>query len=127
MANDIVMNLSMKMQKGYLDVMKNVVLYRDITADAPAMVGGTQKITSSTYCQLDFGEVTTLGWAMFRNLDSANFVQLGAVDVPACFMPMIRLYPGDVAILRLTPDSHNWWYGLADTADVLLERVIFDA
>lgn len=43
---------------------------------------------------LELGDISVLGWGWFHNLDDSNFVQLGALDSGAVFIPFIEIEAG---------------------------------
>lgn len=47
-------------------------------------------------------DVVTLGVAAFQNNDVTNYVDIGP-DNSGTMLPMIRLYPGETATMRLKP------------------------
>lgn len=84
--------------------------------------GGVQIIGSGAHEQIEIGDLATEGWAIFRNLDDTNFVDIG-VDVAATFYPVMRLKPGEPTVCRV---STVVLYAQADTADVNLEFMILE-
>ena len=63
---------------------------------------------------------STAGWAYFRNIDATNYVEIG-VDVGATFGPLLRLYPGQFTVTRLTTTAV---YAKANTSSVSLQYFI---
>jgi hypothetical protein len=45
-------------------------------------------------------DITNLGYAKFKNLDQANFVEIG-IDVAAVFYPFIKLLPGETCLVSM--------------------------
>lgn len=66
------------------------------------------------------GEVTSPGWAIFINRDTANFVNLKVATGGAVFA---KLMPGEFALLRLGSGAQAP-FAQADTAACLLEYFI---
>ena len=89
---------------------------------AQGSVGGIQVIGSGAHEAIATGDLTTEGWAIFRNLDDTNFVDVG-IDVSSVFKPVFRLKAGEPAIVRVSTDA---LYAQADTADVNLEYTILE-
>ena len=90
---------------------------------APSRVGGTQIIGFAAHEALDITGLTTLGVALFTNLDDENFVEIG-VDVDGTFYPLIRLNFGESFAFRFSQGIAP--YAQADTADVIMGREILD-
>ena len=69
-----------------------------------AAIGGHGPIIDVGTSEEDFsaGDVTTLGWVFFHNLDTANYVRIGPKSGGA-MVPLIRLRAGEFAVLRLEP------------------------
>ena len=74
------------------------------------------QVVGTTHETLDVGDVATNGWLIVQNLDATNFVELGR-DVSAAFYGVVRVEPGEVAVLRL---SQATIYAQADTASIRL-------
>lgn len=71
---------------------------------------------------ITFGDIATVGYVGFHNLDGTNFVQVG-VDDSGVFVPVIRLLPGETGIVPVDPGAAL--YAKADTADVDLRVCAF--
>lgn len=73
-----------------------------------------------TATAIPLGAVTTPHWAYFKNLDANNFLTIrngsGGTD-------FLELFPGEPAFCPLINTCVP--YGIADTAGVLLEYLIF--
>jgi hypothetical protein len=67
-------------------------------------------------------ELATLGYAYLRNLDSTNYVEIGR-DVAATFYPVLKLKPGEVALVRF---SNVALYAKANTAAVKLQYDVLE-
>lgn len=78
--------------------------------------------TSSHEALTIVADQSTAGWAYFRNLDATNYVEIG-VDVGATFGPLLRLYPGQFTVVRLTTTAV---YAKANTAAVKLQYFILE-
>lgn len=64
-------------------------------------------------------EITTLGWAVFRNLDATNYIEIGF----STGVYGIRLEAGEVACFRLNPGATI--YAKANTAACKLLAKIY--
>ena len=71
---------------------------------------------------LELGDVVTPGFAVFSNLDSTNFVEIG-IDVAATFHSFGKLKPGEQATIRLSTLAP---FARADTAPVDLFYIIYE-
>lgn len=124
-ANALKITTSMKLENGDLDSFYVPSRTQSITQNtaAPARVDGLQSIGFAAHETIDVTGLTTLGWCYFRNRDATNYVSIG-VDVAGTFYPLVKLKAGEGCMLRL--DSAATVYAQADTAAVLLERLIID-
>lgn len=124
MANEITTILTLKVAKGYLDITRSVNQQLTLTAADPAPAGMAQTIgTDAAGEEITVGDVGTLGWAWFKNLDDTNFIELGIQD-GGTFFPFARLNKGEAIAMRLAQGITP--FARADTAAVVLEKVIFD-
>lgn len=121
MASEITATVGMSLTKGALSVS---IPSKTIRVD----MAGTH---SSSICQdigtsyeaLDVGaDIATPGFAVFRNLDTDNFVEIG-VEVSAAFYPFVKLMPGEFALIPLADIS---LFAKADTAAVTLQSTILE-
>ena len=98
----------------------------NFNADQATAGGGGPgvQLVGTTHETLSADGVTNQGMAILKNLDSTNFVEVG-LEVSATFYPVLKLLPGEVAQVRLSPSSAL--YAKADTADVRLQAYIFEA
>lgn len=80
---------------------------------------GVQAVGTATHEAVSIhSDISSKGWAFFRNLDSTNYVELG-VDVSSTFYPVIRLEALEVGLFRISPSITL--YAKANTASVELE------
>lgn len=93
-----------------LQIDKDNVSYRSsptgFTADVSIGKGPTPgAITAAvTGTDIDFSQLTSLGWCHLRNLDDTNYVQFGVWNPDQSeFYPILRLLPGESVIVRLDP------------------------
>ncbi len=119
MADEITVSTSLSVENGNYSFQR---LITGLTFDQSAKggQGGIQNIGFAADEAIDVGDVTTVGWCIFRNLDDTNFVEVG-IEVAATFEPMIRIEPGETALFRLSQDAGATLYAQADTAAVDLE------
>lgn len=83
--------------------------------------GGTMAVpTTSGGTIIPLGSVTSLGWAMFKNNDSTNYVD---ILVTTSGTDILRLYPGEVALFRFG-SGVTAPAAIAHTATVLLQYLI---
>lgn len=96
-----------------LRLMEVANLTRSITS--ALIAGGIQNVGTSAE-NLSVGEISSEGWAFFRNMDATNFVEIGW-DATG-FQSAFKLLAGDVAVVPLNPS--RTWQAKADTAAVNL-------
>lgn len=92
-----------------------------ITQDAVGVHAPVQTIGTSEEVIPD-GDVTTLGWAFFQNLDATNYVTIGP-ETGGAMVGFIKLEPGESAAMRLLPGITI--RGQANTAPVNVKVLIF--
>ena len=92
----------------YIDVSGDHSIYR------------TQEIGTTSEA-LDIGEITTVGWAFFRNLDNTNYIEIGYYDT--IFRNLIKLKAEEYCICRL---GQNAPYAQANTAAADLEYIFIE-
>lgn len=85
--------------------------------------GGTMAVpTTSGGTAIPLASLGSLGWAMFKNNDSTNYVD---ILVATSSTDVLRLYPGEVALFRfgsgITAPA-----AIAHTATVLLQYLILE-
>ena len=88
-------------------------------------VCNTQSIpTTAAGTSLTLGAVTVPGWAMFKNMDATNYIEIGDTSA-GTFVPVVKLLPGEVAgpmrIATTAPKAR------ANTAAVDLNYEILDS
>lgn len=82
---------------------------------------GTQVVGFAAHELLDLGDVASPSVIVIRNLDAANFVEIGRV-ISAAFEPFAAVGPGELAVIK--PAAGQTLYAKADTADVRISRFI---
>ena len=122
MANEITVNARLQVTKTYLKTDENPGSL-NVTMTGNNVAGGVQVVGTGAHEALsDVSDIGTPGWAYFRNLDSANFVEVGR-DSGGTFVPFAKLLFGEFAIAPLSSDAI---YAKADTASVRLYWRIFE-
>ena len=84
--------------------------------------GYTQSVGTSEEV-VDFGDISTNGYMILRNLDDTNYVLYGPESAGAMVV-LGKLKPGEVAILRVAPTVVM--RAKADTAAVLLDVRLYE-
>ena len=69
-------------------------------------------------------DIITPGFALFANLDSTNYVEIGSF-IAAVFYPFIKLKPGEQSLCRVGVTAAQL-YAKADTATVSLFFILYD-
>ena len=119
MANELKITTALRFVKGTINFdIAESDQYVDVSGDHS--IYRTQEIGTSAET-LDIGEITTVGWAFFRNLDNTNYVDIGYDD--SGFKNLIRLKAGKYCIFRL---AQNTPYAKANTANIDLEYILIE-
>lgn len=116
MADELTLSGSVRYVKGNVNFSRT--LADQVTVTGNVLAHNIQNIGTAEET-LGIGEVTLSGYAIFLNLDSTNYVELGK----ATGVYSIKLKAGEFAILRL--DSWAAAYAKANTAAVDLEYYLF--
>jgi len=123
MANEISYQFQMRLSNGGLTDAYSI---GGLSADqgVQGLVRNVQTIsTGAGGDALDLGSVVTNGWAIFSNLDSTNFVEVG-IQIGGTFYAFLKLKGGEQAgPLRLGTAAP---YARADTASVKLFYIIYN-
>lgn len=98
MANEITLNLSLKVSKSYLQHSETP---GTITVDLSGTnaTGGSQNIGTAAEA-IVMNDVATAGYAFFRNLGPTNYVELGT-GTGTSFAAFAKLKAGEPAVIRL--------------------------
>ena len=124
MADEIKVTTRLSITKGYLSSSESVVnLLVSQTGDG--ISSGTQTI-GTTAEAIGLGDLTTPGYAFFRNLDLTNFMQIGQDISGGGFEEFCRLGPGEVALFRIDLATGGVLQAKADTADCELQFSIYE-
>ena len=118
MADEISIQLNFELKNGDFKAARNVsrATFDQTTAGAQA---GLQDIGTS-WEAIALGNVTTEGYAYFRNLDDTNFVQIGPTGTA-----VIKLLPGQMCLFPVDPSLTV--FAQADTAACNLDVLILEA
>ena len=119
MASEITIDARLQATKGYLSVDRRIASFK---ADMSGSLvdGAGQSIGTSAEAVDLSGDVASPGWALFRNLDATNYLEIG-IDVAATFYPVAKLEPGEIALFRLGTAA---LYARANTATCALEKTV---
>lgn len=119
MADEITVSASLRVSNGNFSFRKDTGFSQFDQAAAGGGNPGTVNIGTSDEA-ISLGDITTPGWAFIQNLDGTNYVDIGP-DSTGAIVPIIRLEPGEFALLRLTPTVSL--RGQANTAacDVMIQ------
>ena len=120
MADEINIGLDVELENGNLKSSKRISKGSlKVDQTTARLVEGVQEI-GTTHEALAMNDVSSAGYAYFRNLDDTNFVQLG-IDSGGTFHGFAKLKAGEAALVRLTTNAP---YAKADTAAVDLQYLI---
>lgn len=86
------------------------------------IVRNVQTIGTSPHEALVKGDIASIGLAVFQNLDSTNYVEIG-VDVSGTFYPFLKLLAGYQCMCWMGVNSI---YAQANTGDVKLFYILYD-
>lgn len=101
MANELTITARLSLRHGNLYITEDPGSI-SLTQSSPLHVGGTQVIPSASHASLDLNDVTTRGYAYFRNTDASKHITIGT-DASGTFVPFLVLEPGEFALCRLSP------------------------
>lgn len=116
MANEISYSMQMSLNNGGLSDSFSSGS-RSADQATALLIRNVQTIGTSEEA-LALGDIVTPGFAMFKNLDDTNFVEIGTTG----FVPFVKLEPGQMCILPLATTAP---YARADTAAVDLFYIIY--
>lgn len=112
MASELQYSVNFKCQNGsYLENFNKVTQTANQNALGASAGIATVTTTAST---INVGSVTTLGYLLLQNLDATNYLTFGVLS--GSYIPVGKLKPGEVAMLRLQPGITFQWQ--ANTASV---------
>ena len=117
MANEITLNLRLSVEKGFLRHREEPGTF-SVDLNGSNATGGVQAIGTSGEA-LSVTDVSTTGYAYFRNLGPTNFVEIGTGTTT--FVAFAKLKAGEAAIMRLATNAPT---ARANTAGVNLQYYI---
>lgn len=121
MAGTITLNVSLQISNG--NYRRTVAPgSKSITQDAIGEHATIISVGSGAEEDFATGDISTLGYVYFENLDSTNYVEFGPKS--GTMVPLIRLEAGDSAVMRLKPGITL--RGQANTAAVKLLMVLLE-
>lgn len=118
MANEISLVLRLTVEKGNFQQAINPGTLT-VTMSGTTAAGGVQAI-GTTAEAIGVTDVSTCGYAYFRNTDATNFVELGT-GTGGSFVAFAKLKAGEAAIVRLGTNAPT---AKADTATINLQYYI---
>ena len=118
MADEITLTLKMAVLKGALAHTENPGAI-SVTLSGSTAIGGVQTI-GTTAEVIIMNDVTSPGYAYFRNTGTTNFVELGT-GTGGSFVGFAKLKAGEAAVVRLTTAAPT---ARANTAAVDLQYFI---
>ena len=100
MANEIRLTLNMDVNNGAFTFKGR----HSFQVDQSAIGGGNPGVVDigTSEEDIDFGDITTEGYAVLKNLDDTNYVQYGPKSAGS-MVAFGRLKAGEVAVVRLEP------------------------
>jgi len=122
MANEIVLQFGAQVVNGFF---RHVFQPGQLQVDQAAIgrAGHAQEIGFAADEVIDFGDISTNGYLILRNLDEDNYVTWGPEDTGA-MVTAGKLKPGEIAVLRVAPTVVM--RAQADTAAVLLDVCLLE-
>jgi hypothetical protein len=119
-ANEITVTSSFKLENGNDSYTRTVSYNADqssVGGPSPGvlLIGTSHEAVAPT-------DLSILGWAIFKNLDTTNYVEIG-VEVTGAFYPLLKLLPGEQVQVRLSPAVLV--FARSNVAAVRLESQIF--
>lgn len=97
------------------------------TADQTTAGGGLPgfQTIGTSHEAIDTSDLTAVGWAIFKNIDGTNYVEIG-LDVSSTFYPLARMNAGEMAgPFRIA--AGVTLYARANTASCNIQAVVLDA
>lgn len=141
MANEINVTWSLNINKTNLKEQQSESFQATMNTAGGPTPGQVLIDTDGT--DITISQVTSPGWAWFKNLDATNYVQWGIwEDATTTFYPVGQLLAGESCIFRLSPYFGQEYSGTgtgtsspgaytlrfkADTADVKVQVRVFEA
>ena len=121
MANEITKTVSLSFAKGTISAVTFAEASKNVTVSGSRYHRAVQNIGTAEEA-IGLGELSTLGWGMFKNLDATNYVELRVATAGAKFA---KLKPGESCLLRLG-SGITAPFAISDTAACNLEYMIVE-
>lgn len=112
MANEILAQISLTCTKNGVTLDQSLSLTKDMAGDE--MTQNVQIIGTSAEA-IALGDVSTIGYILFKNLDATNYVDLSMVSDGS--VPFSKLLAGDFAMIKAASATI---YAKANTAAIKL-------
>ena len=122
MANELRVRARIDYNPATEDSLSTEWLEKFISMTGTEFIHGVQSIGLTEEAITVIADIATVGFCIFRNLDSTNFVEIGLADVVADDARPIKLKAKEFALFR----ANGTLYALADTAACRLEYWIFE-
>ncbi len=119
MANEITLTASLQFAKGGVAAAPLAVNGLQVNMAGTKYVRGVESI-AITETVVGIGNCTTLGYAIFHNLDATNFV---TIRMATGITTGMKLKPGEYCMVRL---GGNAPCAIADTAPCLVDYMIIE-
>lgn len=121
MANELTVSIRTRLANGSLNDRPPNNTFQVDQANA-GIFRDVQSVTTSDTA-VPTGNIATLGWAKFKNLDDTNYVNIGP-DSGGSIVDMIRLEPGEECTFRIEPGITLRWQ--ANTAACEVDFTIYE-
>lgn len=115
MANEISVTGSISLSNTNIEITKS---FSDLVTQTTERYHASVQTIGTTEEALTIGDISTIGYGIFHNADTTNFIELGLTGSYT-----VKLKAGEWAIFRL--DS-NAPYAKADTAACKLEYILLE-
>lgn len=122
MAEEITINSRIQVTKGGISLSQRASFKPTMSGSAYSANVQTVPTTAAGTALVIAAGVSTLGWAWFKNLDAANYIEIGTQSGGTTFLPFARLNAGEACLLRLAQGITV--FAKANTASVNLEHYV---
>lgn len=124
MANEITVSQGLSCLNGNFNLPNIGGSFTHDQTTAGGGLPGFQAIGTS-HESISTSDLTAVGWAIFKNLDDTNYVEIG-LDVAATFYPLARMNAGEMAgPFRIA--TGVTLYARANTAACNIQAIVLDA
>lgn len=125
MADEITVTIGLNASKANAPRVTNAAEARQYDWSGAIVASDVTSIpTTAAGTAIDLASISSSGWAIFENLDSTNYVELG-VQVGGTFYPLVRLLAGEKVAFRLS--SAATLYARSNTASCNLYWQVLEA